>query len=144
MSSATLAFETFEVESAVVSSLIMCPAPKVSETVGLPDLWSCILPGAEVVKVFINDDGSGGVQNVKVMWNDWTKDTGHGVHTDKAMALAWLAAVATRYAPGSVDKVLAAYEGNSEITVDGPSHTLTYTYWNGPSIDERLFTITLR
>lgn len=144
MSSATFAFESFDAESATVSDLIKCPAPKVTETAGMPDLWGCILPGAEVVKVFVNEDGSGGVENVKVMWNDWTKNTGYGVHTDKAMALAWLAAVVTRYAPESVDRVLAAYEGSSGITVDGQSHTLAYTYWKGPAIDERLFTITAR
>ena len=144
MSSAAMAFESFEAESAFVSDLIKCPAPKVTRTPGLPDLWGCILPGADVVKVFINADEAGGVENVKVMWNDWTKDNGYGVHTDKAMALAWLAAIATRYAPESVDQVLAAYEGGNQVSVDGPGHVLAYTYWRGPAIDERLFTITAR
>ena len=138
------AFESFESETAAISDLIKCPAPNLTQDAGFPDLWGCIWPGAEVAKVFVSADGSGGVENVKVMWNDWTRDTGYGVHTDQAMAHAWLSAIATRYAPESVDKVLAAYAGNSDLTIQGPQHTLDYTYWKGPAIDERLVTITVK
>jgi hypothetical protein len=95
-----------------------------------------------VVKVFINEDGYGGVENIKLMWNDWTRDTGYGVHTDKAMAEAWVAAIATRYTPLSVDRVLNAFRGTASASIDGDGHVLEYTYFKGPAIDERLVTIT--
>lgn len=136
------AFESFETESIAVSSAISCPSPKVTKTEGLPDLWGCILAPNEVAKVFINADTSGGVADVKVMWNDWTKDVGYGVHTDRAAAEAWLAALAMRYAPASVDEVLEAYRGVVDTKIEGDGHLLSYTYFKGPAIDERLVTIT--
>lgn len=135
---------TFQSETALISDVIKCPAPKITKTEGMPDLWGCILPGAEVVKVFVNADAQGGVENVKVMWNDWTRDVGYGVHTDEKIALAWLAAIATQYAPESVDKVLSAFMGEQDVTLEGPAHTLSYTYWKGPAVDERLFTISTK
>ncbi|KFL26811.1 hypothetical protein JP75_25485, partial [Devosia riboflavina] len=92
----------------------------------------------------INEDGDGGVENVKVMWNDWTRDTGYGTHTDQAQAFAWLSALATRYAPQKVDAVLNAFASNSDVSIEGPAHILRYTYWKGPAIDERLVTITAK
>lgn len=137
-----LAFDSFDGEAAAVSDLIRCPNPKITSDAGLPDLWGCVFPGADVVKVFINEDGNGGVENVKVMWNDWTRDTGYGVHTDKGMAEAWVTAIATRFAPEAVDRVLDAFRGNADASIAGDGHLLEYTYFKGPAIDERLITIT--
>ncbi|RYE71922.1 MAG: hypothetical protein EOO81_04725 [Oxalobacteraceae bacterium] len=139
----TFAFEPFSDETAAIAHTIKCPAPKITNTPGMADLWGCIIPGAEVVKVFVNaDDANASVRNVKIMWNDWTRDTGYGVHTDKAMAEAWLTALATRYAPEQVAEVLAAFRGAIDTTIAGNGVNLTYTYFKGPAIDERLVTIT--
>lgn len=136
-------FSSFRAETEAVSNTIQCPRPKVTKTSGMPDLWGCILPGAEVVKVFVNAaDSGGGVKNVKIMWNDWTRDTGYGVHTDKAMAEAWVAALTTRYAPTQVQEVLTAFRGTSTVTIKGEGVSLKYTYFKGPAIDERLITVT--
>lgn len=140
--SPALAFDSFQGESAKISNEIGCRTGKVSKETGLPDLWSCILPGAEVLKVFINEDGSGGVKNVKIMWNDWTRDTGYGLHTDREVAMAWVSALSTIYAPESVDKVMDAFSGSRDIKIDGNGYSLSYTYFRGPAIDERLITIT--
>jgi len=142
-SSPANAFDSFTGETNIISDTIKCPTPKVTRTSGMADLWGCIAPGAEVVKVFVNaDDANTSVQNVKVMWNDWTRDTGYGVHTDKALAEAWLTALATRYAPQNVPDVLAAFRSSSDTTIAGNGFTLSYTYFKGPAIDERLITIT--
>ncbi len=136
-------FSSFDAETKTVSDTIKCPRPKLTKTSGLPDLWGCIFPGAEVMKVFVNAAGSGrGVENVKIMWNDWTRDTGYGVHTDKAIAEAWVTALTTRYAPTKVQEVLTAFRGTSTTTIKGDGVTLKYTYFKGPAIDERLITIT--
>lgn len=142
VASPALAFDSFAGETTALADLIKCPTPKLTQDDGLPDMWSCTLPNAEVVKVFINEDGDEGVEDVKVMWNDWTRETGYGVHTDKAMAEAWVAAIATRYAPTSVDQVLDAFRGNADTAIAGDGHVLEYSYFKGPAIDERLITIT--
>lgn len=136
-------FNNFDAEARAVLDMIKCPTPKVTKTPGLPDLWGCIYPGAEVMKVFVNAaENGGGVENVKIMWNDWTRDTGYGVHTDKAIAEAWVAALATRYAPARVEEVLTAFRGTSTATITGDGVTLTFTYFKGPAIDERLIIVT--
>ncbi|THV12369.1 hypothetical protein [Rhizobium rhizophilum] len=135
-------FSSFEAETEAVSNTIKCPLPKVTKISGMPDLWGCILPGAEVVKVFVNAADGGRVENVKIMWNDWTRDTGYGLHTDKAMAEAWVTALATRYVSTQVQEVLTAFRGTSTVTIKGEGVSLKYTYFKGPAIDERLITVT--
>lgn len=76
------------------------------------------------------------------MWNDWTRDTGYGVHTDKGLAEEVLLKVAAFYAPESADEILEAYRGMSTAEFAGPGHRLIYTYDSGPAIHERLLTIT--
>lgn len=142
LASPALAFEPFPDEVKILSDLISCPSGRVSSDPGLPDLWSCILPGAEVVKVFVNEDTSNQVANVKFMWNDWTQDRGYGIHTDADMARAWLSAIATRYAPEHVQEVLDAFGGSRDLVVKSNGYSLSYTHYKGPAIDERLFVIT--
>lgn len=142
ITSPAAAFDSFSNETKLIGDLIKCPSARISSDPGLPDLWSCILPGAEVVKVFVNSDESGGVANVKFMWNDWTRDTGYGIHTDEDIARAWLSAISTHYAPKQVEEVLEAFSSSSDITIVSERYILTYTYYKGPAIDERLFIIT--
>jgi hypothetical protein len=135
-------FDDFGAETAAISALVQCPAPKITTTPGLPDLYGCIFPGAEVMKVFVNANDNGGVENVKVMWNDWTRDVGYGVHTDKEIAEGWASAIATKYAPEQVADVLEAFRGTTNKVIDNDRFSLAYTYDVGPSIDERLIVIT--
>lgn len=137
-------FESFVTETDALADLVKCPegSAKVNVTAGLPDLWGCVLPGAEVVKIFVNERDEDQVENVKLMWNDWTRDAGYGLHTDKAMAEAWLAALATRYAPEQVDAVLSAFGGEEEVRIDSGAFLITYRFDQGPAIAERLVTIT--
>lgn len=134
-------FNSFTVETKAIADTLKCPNPKVTKTAGMPDLWGCILPGAEVMKVFVNASAGGRVENVKIMWNDWTKDVGYGVHTDKAIAEAWVTALATRYAPLKIQEVLDAFRGKSDAVISGDGVSLEYTYFRGPAIDERLITV---
>ena len=139
----TRAFEDFKTESARVSAEIACPKPKVNQGAGLDALYMCIGGHSETVKVFINaDDGEVGVHNLKFMWNDWTKDIGYGVHADAAIAKAWLAALATRYAPHQVAEVVDVFFSDRGATIRNDMYVLTYTYRVGPSIDERMIVIT--
>lgn len=136
-------FSDFQTEGQQLAELIKCPNAKVSSTEGLPNLWGCIWPTAEVVKIFINaKEDNVGVENIKVMWNDWTKDTGYGVHTDKDKAEAWVKTVAEKYAPEQTSEVLSAFRENEKKIIENKNYVLTYTYEVGPAIDERLIVIT--
>lgn len=136
-------FGSFPAETTAIGEAIHCRSGGVTRTDGLPDLWGCIAPGAEVVKVFVNaTEDNEAVENVKIMWNDWTRDTGYGLHTDSALAVQWVEILADRYAPGKADEILQAFAGESEVVVEGPEATLRYSYSRGPAIDERLITVT--
>lgn len=135
-------FKSFESEVAAVTDLTRCARGKVTRTSGLPDLWGCVAPGAEVLKLFVNEGQDGGVANVKLMWNDWTRDVGYGVHTDRRLAMAWASALATRYAPLAVKDIMRAFEGDRAVTIPGEGYVVHYSYDRGSAIDERLLTIT--
>lgn len=135
-------FKSFENEVAAVTDLTRCARGKVTRTSGLPDLWGCVAPGAEVLKLFVNEGQDGGVANVKLMWNDWTRDVGYGVHTDGRLAMAWASALATRYAPLAIEDIMRAFEGDRSVTILGEGYVVNYSYDRGPAIDERLLTIT--
>lgn len=134
-------FENFETEISEISTKINCSG-KITKDEELPDLWGCIYPDAEVTKIFINESESGGVENVKIMWNDWTKDVGYGVHTNQSAAEELVASVSKIYAPDQVSDILAAFAGGRDITINNDLFSLSYTYSQGPAIDERLVTIT--
>ncbi|PYE87456.1 hypothetical protein [Phyllobacterium leguminum] len=135
--------KNFADETREISNIIKCPDSKIMKTEGLPDLWGCIFPGADAVKVFVNaSDDNASVSNVKIMWNDWTQDTGYGVHIDKEIAEAWVSALATKYAPEKVAEVLDAFRGKTDTVIEGDGVHVKYTYFKGPAIDERLITIT--
>lgn len=143
LASGQRSFASFKNETATVSKIIKCPAPKLTKTSGFSDLWGCIYPGAEVVKVFVNA-GSNNVdtKNIKFIWNDWTKDIGYGLHKDKVIAGEWVKALATHYAPEDVQAVLAAFKGEEAQSFSADGVTLRYSYLNGPAIDERMIVIT--
>ncbi len=143
-SAATAQFLPLVDEARNVATLIKCPSPRLQIDAGQPPLWSCLLPPNEVAKVFINGDKGKGVESVKIMWNDWTKDIGYGVHTDRQLAEAWVTALATRYAPEMVPDVLEAFRGVQPVLIRGSAFDLRYTYGKGPAMAERLITITAR
>src|SRR6266545_543017 len=116
-SNAMAQFLSLADEAKAVSALIKCPSPSLQADSDLPPLWSCLLPSKEVVKIFINGDAGKGVKNVKIMWNDWTKDIGHGRHTDQSIAEAWVATLATRYAPDQVSQLLDAFRAEKPTLI---------------------------
>lgn len=138
-------FSNFQTEGQQMAELLKCKNAKISKTEGLPDLWGCIWPQADVVKIFINaKDDNIGVENIKFIWNDWTKDVGYGVHTDKDKAEEWVKSIAEKYAPDQTAKVLDVFQGSATKTIENENYILTYTYEAGPAIDERLLVITAK
>src|SRR5690606_7187967 len=139
----SFAFDNFNAESKRITESVKCQKPKITpgnESWGA--LYGCIGGASETVKIFINEQvGSGQVENVKFMWNDWTRDGGYGVHADKALAKAWVSVFGTLYAPQKVDQVINTFFGTKDSTIEGESYVLKFTYRSGPGIDERLFVV---
>lgn len=146
MSLSASAFQSFRDESNNVTQKIDCPKPKV--TAGTKDwgaLYSCIGGFGETVKFFINEEaGTGKVKNVKFMWNNWTKNIGEGIHTDKAIAKVWVSIMATIYAPEKTEEVINTFFSSINKTVESSTHILIYTHHVGPAINEHLFTVTTK
>lgn len=106
-------------------------------------LYGCIAGKAETAKVFVNEERkSGRVLNVKLMWNDWHKDLGYGIHADKAEATLFLKALSQQLSPELSAQLLETFNQNSPRSFSSASWKVTYTYNRGPGIDERLFVFT--
>lgn len=116
---------------------------KAMPEIGMPGrLWSCVLGTAETAKLFVNEKPGGGIQNIKAMWNDWTREGGFGLHADKAEFHRILLAVSRVYPSLELSEMVALAEGDRAATLrSGSGVTSTYTMTAGPKIDERLFVI---
>ena len=106
-------------------------------------LYMCIAGKAETAKVFINkDEKTGKVENLKIMWNDWFKDDGYGIHPDKKEATGFINLLGKRLTPALTAQMLKAFEGRAPAAFSTDAWAVKYTYSRGPAIDERLFVFT--
>lgn len=137
-------FLSFDQERKRITRAIQCRQSKVTPpSFGLGYLYGCISGSAETVKVFVNEAaGTGNVENVKIMWNDWFRDGGWGVHADRTEARRIAETVLNLYDPAQSERLLKAFFASSDTTVSGSAHRFKYTYRRGPKIDERLLVIT--
>lgn len=137
---------SFQSEADRATKALSCPRPKISPAnsgLGLGALYGCIVGTAETVKFFINEaEGTGQVENAKLMWNDWFIDVGYGIHADKKEAQVFVKAFAKLYAPNMDKKLTSIFFSNSNMTVEVGDYQIVYTYSRGPKIDERLFVLT--
>ncbi len=134
----------FQAETKRVTSALNCTQPKITPaSLGLGALYGCITGSAETVKFFINEEeGTGNIQNVKLMWNDWFVDIGYGIHTDLEEAHIFVKTFAQLYAPKLGSKLTTAFFSNSNAIFDTDNYHIEYKYHRGPKIDERLLTAT--
>jgi len=106
-------------------------------------LYMCIAGKAETAKVFINkDETNGKVLNLKIMWNDWFKDLGYGIHSDKKETIDFINLLGKRLSPAVTPQMLKAFEGKTPASFTTDTWDVKYTYNRGPAIDERLFVFT--
>ncbi len=97
----------------------------------------------ETVKWFINEiPESNQVKNVKFLWNDWFKDVGFEMHSDKEEAQKALKVLIKLYAPEKSKEVYSAFFGDTSKTITSAKFILEYTYDRGPVIDERMVIVT--
>lgn len=136
-------FEAFRQEVTALERAVACRGRLTPAGDGLGALYGCMKGRAETAKLFVNERaGTEQVENVKIMWNDWFQDRGHGIHADRGEAAQILAGALSRYAPRNTQKITDAFFANAAMTFKEGAFTLTYRYRRGPAIDERLLIIT--
>lgn len=138
-------FVSFTKERTKVSAYLACPKPRINQASGsFGALYSCTGGKAETVKFFVNEmpNSGGQVKNVKLLWNDYTKNVGEGIHTDAALAKQWAGQLADMYAPTHKTQVIKVFLGNKNAVIKSATHLLTYTYSKGPTADERMYVVT--
>lgn len=137
-------FESFSAESSKSTKALNCINVGITPAeYGMGALYGCIQGKAQTVKWFINEvPEKDSVENIKLMWNDWFKDIGYGIHADKQEAEKALMALIQLYAPGQASEVQQAFWDNTDQTIRSDEFILKYTYRRGPAIDERLIVVT--
>jgi len=139
-------FGSFANEGKNASKQLKCNKPKISPaSFGMGALYSCIQGREETVKWFINEiPNTNKVKNVKLMWNDWFKNIGFGIHSDKRNVKKSLEVISKLYAPSKRKELERIFFSNKNKTITTKEFILKYTYNRGPAIDERLIMVTER
>ena len=135
---------SFQAETARATKALKCLRPEMMPAgSGFGALYGCIAGSSETVKFFINEaEGTGQVENVKLMWNDWFIDIGYGLHADKKEAMFFIKAFAKLYASNMEKKLMLIFFSNFNTVLEVGDYQIAYTYNRGPKIDERLLTLT--
>ena len=144
-SGSELQLRSFSAEVARAKSAFHCTESVVSPALkadGLGAMYRCIGGKAQTVKLFINEHVStGNVESIKLIWNDWTRDTGYGTHSDKKEAQSFVTAFAKLYT-GNRDKELnTIFFNNNNKTIPSQKSEIRYTYQHGAQIDERMLVL---
>ncbi len=140
-------FHSFIVESTRATEALNCRSPELTEgNTVFGALYGCIQGRAETAKFFINEDADqpDRVSNVKVIWNDWHYDTGYGLHADSVEAAGMIEALASLYAPKLTEHLIDVFNGDVDRIIDGIGFRFEFTFFHGPSIDERMIVVTER
>ena len=141
-------FGLFNEEAEIVKNRLGCPNSVDSDITPPLDgetgaLYGCIKGKMETVKWFINETpNSNHVSSVKFLWNDWFKDIGYGLHSDKQEAKKALKLLIELYVPEKESELNKIFFGNKSITINSSKFTIQYTYDHGPAIDERMIVVT--
>jgi hypothetical protein len=115
---------------------------------GYGALYGCIKGNAQTAKLFINETPSVSnvVQDVKLMWNRWTRDTGFGVDADEQVAIEMLDDLLELYAIPNADIVKQTFRDRTleERPFESDNFIVTVRKSEGPAINEHLLTIVAR
>ena len=116
---------------------------KVTPLEGSGRVFGCVLGQSATAQFAIHELGrTGGVENVKVMWNDSLVDIGRGVHVDRFEAELLVKMTARLYAPGAEAELLAIFKSSKAQTARRNGFLFKYTYDGGPMVADRLLMIT--
>jgi tetratricopeptide (TPR) repeat protein len=136
-------FQSFDGEVSRAKSVIEIGRTKLTPASdGLGALFGNISGSAETVKFFINEDPqTGRTSSVKFLWNDWSKDIGHGVHADSNEAVVILDAVCALYAAENQSELKRLFWGQENSAIMTQHFNIEYTFHQGPAINERMIRI---
>lgn len=136
----------FETEIARFSRNYRCPKRHESispASSGMGPLYGCVDGAGETAKYWINGRADGqSVENIKVMWNDWRKDGGFGVHADATEATKMLNVLGQLYLPDSLGELRKMFKGATNKSFSRAGYVVEYRYSRGPAIDERVVILT--
>jgi hypothetical protein len=139
-----------EEEAQRLATVIDCQSVSInSATANFGKLYSCIQGQGETVKTFLNEaKGTGQVNNIKFLWNDWTKPPatlGYSPHIDQDVAEKAIDNIVLLYAPEVWDLVRGVFFSDEPRKIIRTEiYTITYTYHRGPAMDERMIVIKQR
>jgi hypothetical protein len=142
-SHALAAAPNFELETSRLTKAIGCKNPKIQPGYTIPKapLYICMVSDRDYLETFVNDDGSGNVKNIKLVWDDRTKARPPAtppVHARKTEAKAMLDAILKLYAPDARPLILNAFFNlKKSASFDSAKFRIEFTYSKGPAIDER-------
>lgn len=130
-----------------ITAIIGCRNPIIQSGYSSPKapLYICYLGIDDYRKVFINDDGSGRIKNIKLMWDDRTKSIPPlpPIHAEKANAKNMLDTVLKIYAPDVKNNVIKAFFLTKKpAKFESKNYHIDFIYSKGPSVDERLLVLT--
>lgn len=131
---------SFEEEAKRLAAAAGCHEGSVAQPIGrFGRVYSCILGDGQTVKLFVNEAaGTGRPADVVLIWNDWTKDAGFGLHADADLAFQSLAAIGTLYAPAYKPLLLDAFTDAVDRVVEAGDYRIEFTVHRGPEIMERV------
>ena len=138
-------FRSFNEEVRRVDKAVSCTNLGIVPPIGGSGrLYGCIMGFAQTAKFFINESEANDntVQDIKVMWNDWWKDSGYGQHADEAEAFMMVGALARLYAPNLMPELLDAFRGRNNQVFHSGAFRIEYRFTPGRAINERLLIVT--
>ncbi len=135
---------SFKKETTRATSLLKCSHPIIAPaSEGQGALYSCVAGSAETVKFFINEnEKTGHVENIKLIWNDGFTKSGYGLHADQNQAQAFVKTFSQLYAPQLERKLISAFFSNAPAHFNTENYFIEYTYSRGSEVDERLLILT--
>jgi len=135
---------SFDGEARRATKALSCPRPVFTHDGLYPGtLYGCIMGEADTAKYFIDEDPDkrGTVMLIKLIWNDWYRDLGFGVHPDKAEAELMVRSLARFFAPDQEAEMIAAFRGTAARTFNASGVTISYTWDRGSAIDAHMFVV---
>lgn len=141
-------FGAFSEDSDLVTTSLRCPDADITPGDGqnFGPLYGCIMGRAQTAKYWINASAASPetIENVKVMWNRWTRNIGAGaVDADEAEARLMAVTALGMYEIDGADTVLQWFLSREvgERTFEDDRFRVTVRKSRGPAINEHLLVI---
>ena len=125
-----------------INSTLNCIKPKGVSGLGTAgDLFVCKV--GEEVTLYVNQNlDNNTVKSIKLIWNDYTRDVGYGVHAGTAAAKNAATKLGRMYGLAEPEQLAILMSSEDGAELKSETHAFAYTYRQGPSIDERMILIT--